>query len=157
MIDPEEITHDAALDVFRAAFMRRVGVGKMSYSDLHEATGLRVRTLKSWRDGQSMPQLDSWLRLCRVFGPAFTSECLHLIGQGGVDAIEPTRSDAPGCCADLARQLGEITDRLRDGVFDHADKAAVGPQLIALARELERQGRAMQAEHPRHNTVRVAS
>jgi len=152
MIDPEAITHETALDIFRAAYLRRVGVGagRMSYGDLADATGVQVRTLKSWRDGQAMPHLDSWLKICLVFGPEFTSETLRVIGQGGVENIDPdARSDVHECVADLAAQLGEITDRLRDGVFCHRDKAQVAPQLLTLAHKLEEQAKAMLAEVPR--------
>jgi len=94
MIDPETITHDNALDVFNRAYIKRVGVGhdRMSYGELSDQIGVQVRTLKSWRESQSMPHMDSLLKLCVVFGPDFTSEILTVAGQGGVENINiPTR------------------------------------------------------------------
>lgn len=143
MID--EISHKRALEVFHCAFVRRVGVGpaRVSYSELERLTDIPVRTLKSWREGAAMPQLENLLKLAAVFGPAFMSELLHPIGQGGVELIDHARSDAVTCLADLAAPLHDISRRLADGVFCHADKASVGPQLIDLAHRIEEQGQAM--------------
>ncbi|MBT4075692.1 MAG: hypothetical protein HOE78_03830 [Gammaproteobacteria bacterium] len=152
MIDPETITHDNALDVFRAAYTRRVGVGheKMSYGQLSDTIGVQVRTLKSWRDSQSMPHMDSLLKLCVVFGPDFTSEILTVAGQGGVENIDPsTRSNAHAAAADITDVLAEITTRLRDGVFCHRDKAATAPLMLDLSHKLEEQAKAMLSEVPR--------
>lgn len=145
MINPEEITHQTALDVFRVAFIRRVGVGRnrMSYGDLSDATGIQVRTLKSWHDGQAMPHLDNWLKLCVVFGTDFTSETLRVIGQGGVDSLELTEVNVPRALDDLVDTAHEITKRLRDGVFDHIDRAETAPLLLKLSRELEQQAHSM--------------
>ena len=146
MIDCDEITHKTALEVFRVAFNRRVGVGKdkMSYGDLSDTTGIRVRTLKSWHDGAAMPQLDSCLKLCAVFGPEFTSEILRVIGQGGVDSIEAGKMlNLNGTLADIVDAAHNITDRLRDGVFDRRDKALTGPELMKLSRQLEEQANIM--------------
>ena len=148
MTDPEELTHETALHAFRVAFMRRVGQQGMSYGDLSDKTGIQVRTLKSWRDGQAMPHLGNWLKLCGVFGPDFASECLHVVGLGGVEAIRDTPVDVPGCVADLAEQINNITHRLLDGSFCHRDKAETGPQLLRLAAMLEQQARAMLGDIP---------
>ena len=150
MIDPESITHQTALDVFRRAFMHHVGqgVGKMSCSDLSDKTGIQVRTLKSWRDGQSMPHWGNVLKLGAVFGPVFVSEILSVIGQGGVDYIQPRHSSPLSTVADLMVVTSEITERLRDGVFDNRDKAKTAPLLLNLARIIEEEALAMQSELP---------
>ena len=142
----EFLTHQTVQDVFRAAFMRRVGVGdtRTSYGDLQDATGIPVRTLKSWREGAAMPHLDNFLKLAAVFGPDFTSEFLRVIGQGGVEHIDQAEAvNAHECAADLAGVLSDITERLRDGKFCYRDRAAVAPQLLALAHKAEEQAKAM--------------
>jgi len=152
MIDPESITHQSTLDIFRRAYMRQVGVGaeKLSYSELQDRTGILVRTLKSWRDGEAMPQVDNLLKLCSVFGPSFTDEILMLIGQGGVENIEAASHSDPICTvADLVGVTSEITDRMRDGNFCYRDKAQVAPMLLTLAHKIEEQAKAMLAELPR--------
>jgi transcriptional regulator with XRE-family HTH domain len=152
MFDPESVTHKEALSVFRSAFIRRVGIGKvkMSYGDLSDATGIQVRTLKSWSEGASMPHLDSLLKLCAVFGPDFTSEILSIVGQGGVENLEADNSvDALGTAADLIKVTNNIMERLQDGVFCHRDKASVGPLLLGLAHKIEEQGKAMLAAVPK--------
>jgi len=152
MIDPEEITHARALATFRVAFIRRVGVGKakVSYSDLQDGTGILVRTLKSWAEGQSLPHLDNVLKLCVFFGPEFTSEVLALAGQGGVEWVdEVAKPNAIGAACSLSQTVAEITERLADGVFDHRDCAEMGPKLVELATRMESQGKAMMRRVPR--------
>lgn len=145
MVNPDDITHQTALDVFRVAFIRRVGVGRhrMSYGDLSDATGIQVRTLKSWHDGQAMPHLDNWLKLCVVFGTDFTSETLRVINQGGVDSLEVAEVNVTGTLDDLVDTAHEITLRLRDGVFDHVDRIETAPLLLKLSRALEEQAHSM--------------
>lgn len=145
MINIDLITHENALRVFNAAYARRVGrgQGRIGWADLERVTGIAQRTLKSWRFGDSMPQLENLLRLAVAFGPSFMSEILHPIGQGGVELVDPVESSASQCVAELTRPLHEIAERLRDGVFCHSDKAAVGPMLIEAAHVFEEQGWAM--------------
>lgn len=149
MTDIESITQQTVHDAFLLAYRRRVGQGReYSLGQLQDETGIEARTLRSWRETDSMPHLVNFLRLCAQFGPAFTSEVLHVAGLGGVDRIDSQESDAHRCVADLISEAHEISERLRDGVFCHRDRAAVGPQLIALARELEAQGTAMIMSQP---------
>lgn len=149
MTDIESITHQSVHDHFLIAYRRRVGLQRdFSLGELQDATGIDARTLRSWRETDSMPQLVNFLRLCAVFGPSFTSEVLHVIEQGGVEDINAVHSDAQRCLADLVGSAHDIAERLRDGVFCHRDRAAVGPQLIRLARLLEAQGTAMINEGP---------
>ena len=146
MIDPETITHKTALAVFQAAFIRRVGAGpgRLSYGDLSDSTGIPVRTLKSWREGAAMPQLESILRLGAAFGPTFVNELLQVIGQGGAEYLDRAEAFSPmGTTADLVGAANEITERLRDGDFSSRDAAEVGPRLLELAVELEAVGKAM--------------
>jgi hypothetical protein len=144
----DDLTHETILHHFRLAFMRRVGGRGMPFAELADKTGLQVRTLKAWRDGQTMPHLGNWLTLCAVLGADFASETLHIVGMGGVEPVDVGHSNAPQCVAELAEQVNNITHRLVDGKFCHSDKAATGPQLIRLAALLEQQGRAMLGELP---------
>lgn len=145
MFKIDELTHKTALEVFQSAFVRRVGVGpgRLSYSDLELSTDIPARTLKSWREGAAMPQLENLLKLAAVFGPSFMSELLHVVGQGGVDLLEHDKSNPHACLADLAGSIHNISERLADGVFCHVDKRVTGPQLVQLAGRLEAQGQAM--------------
>ena len=145
MIQPDEITHKTVQEVFREALGRRAGrgPGKIALTDLSDATTIETRTIKAWRDGETMPQLHNLLRLCAYFGPAFASEILSPAGLGGVEDIETTAIDAPTTAADLVKTAHDLLERLRDGVFCHRDKAACGPILLSLSRQLEAQGRAM--------------
>lgn len=145
MINIDLINHENVLAVFHAAYRRRVGVGhgRLSYAELERMAGIPVRTLKSWRHGDAMPQLASLMRLALAFGPSFMSEILHPIGQGGVETVEPVVSNAGQCMAELTGPLNEIAKRLSDGVFCHVDKAVVGPMLVEVAHVFEEQGLAM--------------
>jgi len=151
MVDPHEITHDACSSAFRVAFIRRVGVGtgKVSYRELEDATGIPVRTLKSYQEGPKMPCALNEKILAAFFGPAFASELLAPAGLGGVEWIERAESvSAIGAAADLSRVVSELTERLLDGRFCHRDRAAMGPKLILLASKMEEQGKAMMDDVP---------
>jgi len=152
MIDPDSITHDVTVAAFRLAFIRRVGVGKdkVSYSDLQDGTGILVKTLKTYAEGNNMPQVDKIFKLCLFFGTDFASELLAIIGMGGVDWVESADSvNALASAARLSQAVSEITERLVDGVWCHRDCAAMGPKLLALSRVLEEQGKAMLDKVPR--------
>lgn len=145
MTDPTNITHEVAAEAFCDAFRRRVGLGpgKVRVDDLADAIEIDARTVKAWRDGETVPQFHKLLRLCAHFGPAFTSEILHPTGQGGVDTMETVAVDAQGTATDLVETAGDLLERLRDGCFCHQDRLNMGPRLIELGREIEAQGRAM--------------
>lgn len=150
MTDPESITQQTVHDAFLVAYRRRVGVGRgrIGLGDLQDRTGIEARTLRAWRETDTLPHLVNYLRLAVAFGPEFVDELLHVVDMGGVDYIDQQPSDARACLADLTCAAGEIAERLRDGVFCHRDRLVVGPQLIALAATLEAQGRAMLGEVP---------
>jgi hypothetical protein len=148
MTDPHEITQQNVHDAFVVAYRRRVGVGRdrIGLSDLQDATGIEARTLRSWRETDTMPHLVNLLKLAALFGPAFVDEILHPVGMGGVQRLDIARSNPIGCMADMTQVAAEISERLRDGVFCHRDKAAVGPMLVELAHLIEEQGEAMARE-----------
>ena len=147
MPNPALITHGVAAECFLDAFRRRVGrgPGKVSVADLADAIDVQARTVKAWRDGDTLPQWTAILRLCAYFGPAFASELLEPAGLGGVEEVAVAEADPRGTAADLVAAAHDLLDRLRDGTFCHRDRAATAPRLLNLSRELEAQARAMGA------------
>ena len=109
MTDPTFITHEVAAEAFCDAFRRRVGLGpgKVRLDELSDMLEIDARTLKAWRDGETVPQFHKLLRLCVHFGPAFTSEILHPAGQGGVDEMQSVPIDTQGAATDLVATAGE--------------------------------------------------
>ena len=147
MPDPALITHDAAAECFHDAFRRRVGrgAGKVSVADLADSLDVQARTVKAWRDGDTLPHWTLMLRVCAFFGPAFTSEILAPAGLGGVERVAPALADPQTTAADLVAAAHDLMERLRDGVFCHRDRAETAPALLELSRQLEAQARAMGA------------
>ena len=145
--DPALITHDIAGECFLDAFRRRVGrgEGKISVAELADAIDVQGRTVKAWRDGDTMPYWALMLRLCCYFGPAFTSELLAPAGLGGVERVAPASVDPQGTATALVAAAHNLLDRLNDGTFCHRDRAASAPALLELSRQLEAQARAMGA------------
>ena len=139
------ISHDIAVESFTDAFRRRVGMGagKISVSDFADAIDAQPRTVKSWRDGDTMPYWMHMLRVCAYFGPAFTSEILVPAGMGGVDLIDDVERDPQGTATDLIAVAHDLLDRLRDGRFCHVDRAETAPVLLELSRQIEAQARAL--------------
>ena len=147
MPEPSLITHDAAGECFLDAFRRRVGrgPGKISVADLADAIDVQPRTVKAWRDGDTLPQWTALLRLCCHFGPAFTSELLTPAGLGGVEWVAIANPDPQGTVADLVEGTHNLCERLRDRVFCHRDCRESAPRLLEISRTLEAQARAMMA------------
>ena len=147
MPEPGLITHDVAGECFLDVFRRRVGrgPGKISVADLADAIDVQARTVKAWRDGDTLPQWTALLRLCCHFGPAFTSELLAPAGLGGVEWVAIADPDPQGTAADLVAMASDLCERLRDRVFCHRDCRESGPRLLELSRDLEAQARAMMA------------
>ena len=145
--DPALISHDLAGEAFADAFRRRVGrgTGKISVADLADALDIQPRTVRAWRDSETLPHWTAMLRLCCHFGPAFASEILGPAGLGGVEPVALVRADPDGTAADLVATAHDLLERLRDGTFCHRDRAAMAPKLLELSRALESQARAMGA------------
>ena len=147
MTNPPLISHDIAAEAFLDAFRRRVGrgEGKISVADLADDIDVQARTVKAWRDGDTMPHWAHMLRVCALFGPAFTSELLAPAGLGGVERVAVANADPQGIATDLVDVAGDLLQRLRDGKFCHVDRAEAAPKLLELSREMESQARAMAA------------
>ena len=147
MADITLLTHDIASEAFLDAFRRRVGMGagKISVADLADALEVQARTVKAWRDGETMPHWSHMLRVVAYFGPAFTCEILEPAGLGGVEHIAgPTaEADPAGVAADLIAAGNDVLQRLRAGRFDHRDSAETAPRLLELSRKLEAQAKAL--------------
>ncbi len=147
MADPTLITHDLAAEAFLDAFRRRVGLGagKVSVADLAGAIEVQARTVKAWRDAETMPHWGHMLRVCAYFGPAFVCEILAPAGLGGVERVSvPTsQADPEGIAGDLIAAAHDLLQRSRDGGFDHRDRAETAPRLLELSRRLEGHAREM--------------
>ncbi len=145
MPNPSLITHNSVAEVFQDAFRRRVGrgPGKISLAELADALDINPRTVKSWRDGDTLPQIMGLMRVCAHLGPAFTSEVLSPAGLGGVEMLGIARADPEAAAADLVAVAHSLLDRLRDGHFCHRDRAEMAPVLLELSRSMEAQANAM--------------
>ena len=145
MTDASLISHASAAECFHDAFRHRVGrgIGKLSVADLADVIDMQPRTIKSWRDGDVLPQWAGMLRLCAHFGPAFASELLAPAGLGGVERIVVAEADPQGVASDLVAAAHDLLERLRDGKFCHVDRAEAAPKLLELSRQLEAQANAL--------------
>ena len=145
MSDPSLITHDTAAEAFLDAFRRRVGLGpgKLSVADLADALEVQARTVKAWRDGETLPQWTHLLRVCAFFGPSFTCEILAPAGLGGVERLDIPDADPEATVASLIAAAHDIMQRRRNGRLDHRARAEIAPRLLELSRELEAQATAL--------------
>lgn len=148
MTNPSLITHDDVAEVFQDAFRRRVGRGpdKISLTDLADCLDTNPRTVKSWRDGDTLPQMMGLMRVCAHFGPSFATEILFPAGLGGVERLLVSEADPEGIAANLVEVAHGLLSRLSDGQFCHRDRAEMAPALLELSRTLEAQANAMRRQ-----------
>ncbi len=145
MVDFDAITQGIAQETFTEAFRQFVGRSEnkpFTYGQVHDATGITVKTLKSYAEGAACPCWYKLLKLFNLFGPEFVTKCLHPAGLGGVERISPDAMDENETLRLLVQEANEIVQRQADGVFCHRDRKEVADQLLKLSRSFEQTAKA---------------
>ena len=126
-----QLSDDAVKARFKAAFRRRVGVGKpWSVEMLADETGIPARDIRSYQDMSGcMPTLPRFLALCISFGGPFVNEVLSVAGFQGAHAV--TGADPSPYTAQhaLATGMFELAEALKDGKFTHNEAAEALPVM----------------------------
>lgn len=102
---------------------------------LGEASGLKPRTIKSYRVDGKQPCLANALSLAGVLGKPAVNALLALIGYGGARPLDEHDEVKPmEVVATLLPHISSIAQAASDGRFDHAEMPGVraaADQIIA--------------------------
>jgi hypothetical protein len=137
-ISASQLSDEAVKARFKAAFRRRVGVGKpWSVEMLADEAAIPARDLRSYQDlGGCLPTLPRFLALCIVFGGDFANEVLSVAGFDGARPVAGADGDPFGAQQALAGGLYQLANDLADGKFDHREAAAALPVMRQVHEKL---------------------
>jgi len=131
MFKTHEITSEVVQPRYAQYLKDWVGkTRKMTVCKAAELSGVKKRTLESYRNEGVMPPFDVMLRLWSVVDePRFVNDCLEMAGFTGAHRIEGGEVCPIGVGADISKFLSELLERVRDGEFCHVDRAEMRPLL----------------------------
>lgn len=132
MDDIRLISNELMREAIAEALGREIGPRRpMTDEQAADLLGVDVRTLQSWRLGETAPCLYKFIRLCRLFGEPFANEFL---GHAGLRS-EPVH-EGDGCHFHANRRIVSaaftFANALDDGHVDHVEER----DLIQAVRDL---------------------
>ena len=111
---------------FSAAFGDCVGTydgdGKMTLAEVSAATGIKPRTLESYRDGECCPRGHGLMVLMEVLPARFTNRLLGEIGMGGARKMSPEEIDQHVVVSDAVNYTQMFVEHMADGRIDHIEQ-----------------------------------
>lgn len=136
--------HDRVCAVMQG--MLRSAAAKGWTDDTLEAlSGVKARTIKSYRIDGKEPCLSNALSLCMVLGKPAVNALLSTIGYCGARALEEAGSPEPArIVAELLPHVSTIATAGADGRFDHTEESdvrAAADHIIATVGPLSSAGR----------------
>ncbi|MFX4223568.1 MAG: hypothetical protein ACMVO3_22850 [Thalassobaculum sp.] len=136
------ITQDVAIKRMRGA-IRLAIPDAARRRHVSEVTGIPVRTLESYGNGEAAPTLVNFLLLARVLGAAFVTDVLSPAGLQ-VSRLEPGSIDPHELLTASLTNAAALSAALDDGRLDHRERLALAPNarelgcnLIAFAQSMK--------------------
>lgn len=124
------ITQDVALKRLKAA-IRLAIPDAARRRHVSEVTGVPIRTLESYGNGEAAPTLVNFLLLGKALGAAFVTDVMSPTGLQ-VSRLEPGSIDPHELLTATLRNAAALSAALDDGRLDHRERLALAP----AAREL---------------------
>jgi len=122
---------------FSEAFADCVGTyhgdGKITIADLSACTGIKTRTLESYRDHESGPSGHKLMVLMEALGPRFTNRLLAKVGMGGAREMSPEEIGFHDVAEGAASYCQTFIRAMADNRIDHIER----PELLKLARAMQ--------------------
>ncbi|OKH88087.1 hypothetical protein [Thalassospira sp. TSL5-1] len=129
-----------------SAILRRyVGDGRrhdnglrLQLSDLAEKTPFNPRTLKSWKNGATCPNLSDWRHLASALGPHYVNDVLRHAGFGNATPLQfsaATTINGNRAQFELAQRMASLSSAMLDGHIDRIERGQLIPefeQLVSL-------------------------
>jgi hypothetical protein len=134
-----QLTVDSRTETERFAdcFRLFVGQGKRySCEAVADSTGISLRDVRAYQQGQMTPPLHKLLRLIAVLPSSFANMLLEPAGKGGVHEITPVTIDGFELQYRLASKLEVLAEQLRDGKHDHRERREFKVQALDATHDL---------------------
>ena len=132
-VESEQTKHLNA--AFRKAMTLYVGRGKAwSAEEISEATGISCNTLYAYGRGETAPSFASALTLMSVMDSRFANKVLSPTGLTA-HRVDEMDNDTLRANAEISRVGARLADMLRDGRFDHMEKAEIREHLFPVLRD----------------------
>ena len=107
------------------AILRAAQTAGWTDDALEQASGVKARTIKSYRVECKQPSLAAALSIAAVLGPKAINPILNLIGMQA-EPLEGSDALHPGAIvADIATSFAAIAAAAADGRFDHTEMPGV--------------------------------
>lgn len=131
-----QLSDDRFQAAFSVAFGDCVGTyggdGKVTMRELSHQTGIPMRRLESYRDGETVPRAHGLMVIMEVLPARFANRLLAEIGMGGAKKMSPEDIDLHLVASDAANFTSMFVNHMADGRIDHVEKA----QEIAVLRKV---------------------
>lgn len=111
---------------------------RFSVADLAEQTSFISRTVKSWRNAATCPNLSDWIVLAQTLGPHYVNDCLRHAGYGNATPLQFSASlQITGNHAqyELAQRMASLSEAMLDNHIDRIERNQLIPefqQLVSL-------------------------
>lgn len=117
--------HDRVCAVMQG-ILRAAALKGWTDEALETLSGVKARTIKSYRVDGKEPSVTNALSLCMVLGKGSVNALLSTIGYRGAVPLEEADAPNPGLVvAGLLQGISAIAEAASDGRFDHTEMAAV--------------------------------
>ncbi|AXO13757.1 hypothetical protein [Thalassospira indica] len=131
-------THGAILRKHVGDARRNDNGLRISITELAEQTPFISRTVKSWRNAATCPNLADWIILARLLGPHYVNDCLRHAGFGNAEPLQFSASvQITGNHAqyELAQRMASLSEAMLDNHIDRIERNQLIPefqQLVSL-------------------------
>ena len=125
----EKIDKDYVTEVFSKAFAEYVGPNDrlypFSFQSFGKMIGAEPRTIKGWRDGQSLPYGWDLMKVFMVLGTEFLNKFLEEFGFTGVYELGGENPCVKKMNSKLGKLIHLIGDAIEDGFVDHQERDGI--------------------------------
>lgn len=107
---------------------------RLQLSDLAEKTPFNPRTLKSWKNGATCPNLSDWRHLAHALGPHYVNDVLRHAGFGNTTPRQFSATTINGNHArfELAQRMASLSSAMPDGHIDRIERNQLIPEFEHL-------------------------
>lgn len=136
------IGHENFAEVHSAILRRYVGDArrhdngmKVPISELAKVTLFNPRTVKSWKNGNTCPNIADWRFLAPALGAHYVNDVLRYAGFGNATPLQfcaSTHVTGNHAQYELAQRMASLSAAMLDGHIDRVERSQLIPQFEHL-------------------------